>query len=212
MFAQFTLRDVTAFLYVRGCPPAARRSRRNPRERSAAGSPLPFSLSLSRFLLCVRNFERMPADFFDPFTAASHAEWLGIFRRRTGCHIHMQIAIEWQRSQIFDRRCNKGSWFRSGTKTSRLSREWTLCVCERERVCVSKLALISNSQAIRSRISTRHKTVNRANQSDRGGKKWRTSNFPFEFLITRGKRAGRIATDDRLVASIELYAHLNAAQ
>lgn len=57
------------------------------------------------------NFERMPADFFDPFKAASHAgkDW-EYRRRRAGCHIHMQIAIERQRSKIFDRADrNKGS-------------------------------------------------------------------------------------------------------
>jgi len=63
------------------------------------------------------NFERMPADFFDPFTAASHAGW-EYRRRRAGCHIHMQIAIEWQRSQIFDRvDAIKEAEFRLGTET-----------------------------------------------------------------------------------------------
>lgn len=71
------------------------------------------------------------SDFFYAYEFRANACWLlwpfhnrepypgrlRILRRPAGCHIHMQIAIEWQRSQIFDRRCNKGSWFRSGMKT-----------------------------------------------------------------------------------------------
>lgn len=56
-----------------------------------------------RFLLCVRiSYECPPTSLTLSQPRATPGGW-EYRRQRAGCHIHMQIAIEWQRSQIFDR-------------------------------------------------------------------------------------------------------------
>lgn len=137
---------------------------RSPIEAESARDPLP--------VLFVFLFLPLFLDFFYAYEISSECPrtsltlsrpratpsgWEYFDGARTGCHIHMQIAIEWQRSQIFDHRCNKGSWFRSGTKTSRLSRfrEWMPVCCKKDRTRVSKLASSKNSQRSRVRLITR---------------------------------------------------------